>query len=203
MNDMPLRVFRVFGVFLALNLYAQNSGIVDWLTNLQQIERDLQSSAQQPAAEAGLRSLAREVARMAAMRPDPRMTLPELPPAGASAATLGAYAAGLRQALEEMERKRPGGAFNAGRTEVAVSATPLQVVTAKTLDESDHRLRNLPKMADALNQLAGVTTLRCSCDGAIPKLDACGTQLRRRSLHLQPQVGGNRSVLVTVEPGTS
>lgn len=156
-----MRRLALFLSFLLLSSHAafsqQTGPIIDWITTLQAITARLQTNGSAPAE---LRSLHREIAAWSSSRPDGAVKVPDFPPGEPSHQELVDYAATLRKILEDAERNRPGGAFHAGRIEVNVTAGALQVPTASTLDESDYRMRNLPKTADALNLVPGVTIQR-------------------------------------------
>ncbi|HYO80925.1 MAG TPA: TonB-dependent receptor [Bryobacteraceae bacterium] len=144
-----------FGLSAGL-LGQQRSALVDWLAAVQTIERRLDSDATADV-RGELQSLHREIAAWNAGRPDARVDLPEPPSELTNLSALQGHIAALRRGVEAAERARPGSAFYAGRVELNVTATPLQFPTAVTLDEAEYRLRNLPKVADALNLLPGVT----------------------------------------------
>ncbi len=148
-------------LLLALSSLGAGSGrtgpVIEWLTELQRIGARFAANED---AGADLRSLHGEISRRLSGRPDSGFKLPEFPGGAPDRMALAQYASKLRAALEEAERNRPGGVFNAGRIEVNVTASAAQVPTAASLDESEYRLHNLPKMADALNLIPGVTIQR-------------------------------------------
>ncbi|MCZ2156646.1 MAG: Plug domain-containing protein, partial [Bryobacterales bacterium] len=135
----------------------QTGSIIEWLTTLQEINTRLQANNN---ATTELRTLHREITAWSTGRSDGGVKIPDFPPGEPSRQQLVDYVANLRGVLEQAERSRPGGAFHAGRIEVNVTASAAQVPTASTLDESDYRMHNLPKTADALNLLPGVTIQR-------------------------------------------
>lgn len=146
-------------LLLSSNLWPQQGhSVIDWLTALQSIESRMRSGADDKSIEIELRALYREIASgRPAIAGAQAQDVPAIPADAMNHQALVSYAASLRESLEEVERSRPGGAFNAGRMEVVVTANALQVETATSLDESDYRFRNLPKTADALNLVPGVT----------------------------------------------
>jgi iron complex outermembrane receptor protein len=147
-----------FVLILTSAARAQQTGsIVEWLTTLQAIDARRQANGN---ATVELRTLHREVVAWSNTPAGSSVKVPEFPAGEPSRQQLADYVATLRKILEEAERNRPGGAFHAGRIEVNVTASALQVPTASTLDESDYRIRNLPKTADALNLVPGVTIQR-------------------------------------------
>ncbi|MEI9812642.1 MAG: TonB-dependent receptor plug domain-containing protein [Acidobacteriota bacterium] len=148
----------LFLLFLAsvFGLAQQGSTIVDWLTSLQAIESQLTAGGDDATAAAELRSLHREIVSSPPAQTE-GLEAPALPAGNLGHQELVSCAADLHKRLEDAERARPGGAFYAGRMEVNVTATAVQLPTVITLDEADYRFRNLPKSADALNLLAGVT----------------------------------------------
>ncbi|MCL4783497.1 MAG: TonB-dependent receptor [Bryobacterales bacterium] len=150
-------LIALLGLLIPGALSAQSGSVIDWLTALQEIRARL---ARNGDVSADLRSLHREISAWYSGRPGVSVRLPEFPAGEPEREQLAAYAEKLRSALEEAERNRPGGAFNAGRVEVNVTADAVQAPTAVTLDESDYRLRNLPKTTDALNLIPGVAIQR-------------------------------------------
>lgn len=160
----PIRRFFILAVIIlsALPTAAQQTSFfVDWLAAAQQIERHLSVAATDPEdIAAKLRALERDITIASTLRPELRVDLPPFPGGAPDRTSLTAYVESLRRTLEDAERSRPGGAFEAGRIEVTVTGSATQTPTAGSLDESDYRLRNLPKTADALNLLPGVTIQR-------------------------------------------
>src|SRR5262245_53329228 len=149
---MKLLALLVCSVFSVQAVYAQSGeSIIDWLATLQAAEARLRPNGSRGNTAAELRSLHREITAWASGRSDLAVGFPEFPAGDPNRQELVDYVASLRKFLEEAERRRPGGAFQAGRIEVNVTASALQVPTASTLDESEYRMRNLPKTADALN----------------------------------------------------
>lgn len=140
-------------------LAQQASSVIDWLTSLQTIEARLKAGEDAKVVETELRALRKEILGGTATltNPLPDLEIPAMPAGEVSNQSLTSYAQELHKRLEDAERSRPGGAFYAGRMEVVVTESALQVPTAETLDESDYRFRNLPKSADALNLIPGVT----------------------------------------------
>ncbi|BDC51399.1 TonB-dependent receptor [Bryobacterales bacterium F-183] len=122
----------------------QTSALIDALAEVQALQSSLRTNADPVTIAVRLRTLHADTAALGlTMNP---------PPAGTPTRdALSAYAAEMRAALEQAERNRPGSVFQQGRIEVTVSAT------TPTLDEEDYRLRNLPKTADALNLIPGVS----------------------------------------------
>lgn len=153
------RLVSLLVLISSIVLGQQSPTPIDWLISLQTVEAELRTNADDTGVAAELRGLYREIANWAASA-SPQIDVPKPPEGQPAHDALVQYARDLRKILEDAERNRPGGAFQLGRIEVNVNATALQVPTAVTLEESDYRLRNLPKTADALNLLPGVTIQR-------------------------------------------
>lgn len=147
----------VLAICLSTFAFAQQQGgsFLDWLARVQEAESRLQSN-QDASAAADLQSIQREISNWSTTQLDGGLNVPALA-SNPGHQELVDYAANLHRILEEAERNRPDSAFDMGRISVDVNDSALQVPTATTLDESDYRFRNLPKTADALNLVPGVT----------------------------------------------
>lgn len=145
--------------FTSLLSAQQGFSFLDWLASVQDIEKRLQAN-QDANAASDLRSIQREIANWSSTQVDGGLNTPILSASTPSHQELVDYAASLHQILEQAERERPDSAFNMGRMSVNVTDSALPVPNAVTLDESDYRFRNLPKTADALNLIPGVTIQR-------------------------------------------
>lgn len=151
----------LFALSIGLSFAQQNDALVDWLTRLQAIQANLRrtngpADAYLSRAESDLRILRREIEA----QPEARgLSLPA-PVLAPNVEALTAEAAGLRAALEERLRQKPGTAFHLARIEVNVTAEVEQLSTAATLDESEFRQRDLRVIPDALNLTPGVSIQR-------------------------------------------
>lgn len=143
----------------------QNTSIIDLLSSLQTIQSRLNDAASLADRELGdlsaqVRSLHREISAWSDRQFTGRLDLPAPPQGEPGQQALLAYVTDIRKLLEETERNRPGGAFRLGRIDVNVTANAAEIPTTARLDESEYRERNLPKIADALNLVPGVTMQR-------------------------------------------
>lgn len=142
---------------------AQQTGpVIGWLTRIQALQRELAAleSESGPAVErlaGGLAAVRREIEAQG--EASSGLSLPERVP-GAGRAALLEEAAALRGALEDQQRRQPGGAFQLARMEVNVSAELPQVSTAGFVEEPEYRKRNLGVITDALELLPGVSVQR-------------------------------------------
>src|SRR5215472_17582434 len=87
----------------------QSDPVIEWLTSLQAMQvqlRDGGTSHEMEEIARELRGLRAEIAVWAAAQPD-GVSTPEMP-AQATPEALAGYIAGMRDALEQYERKKPG-----------------------------------------------------------------------------------------------
>src|SRR5262245_8496208 len=139
----------------------QSDPVIEWLTSLQTMQvqlRDGRASHEIEEIARETRQLHAEIAAWAATQPNgiaapvsPEQTSPE---------ALLVYVTGLRESLEQYERKKPGSPFYMGRIDVNVSAGAVQVPTAATLEQSDIRERDYRVVPNALNLVPGVSIQR-------------------------------------------
>ena len=149
--------------FSVLPSFAQQGDpAIDWLTRLQAMQATLNRLPGSAVGEVGrlaadLRTLRREIESQP--NATGRLTLPE-PATEPSRNSLLSEIAGVRAAIENQQRQKPGSAFHLGRIEVNVSAGIPQLGTAETLDESEYRERDLRLIPEALNLIPGVSIQR-------------------------------------------